>query len=931
MREESSLLKRTAIQVLVFTTIFTTLIFGIIYFKLIDDMKEDRYQTLISQTQSRAEYVTYNVQNISSMLDEYIIQANDALRDTEGKADNERLRELDDIVKSMSERAAITDAYILLQSDSGPYGIHYRDGEAKKLPYESNKFYYDCYNNAISHNAGSRDKVQYGYWDEIALEKDGKSIFAYSYPLTGDNGKVYGIIGVGKCDENDIIGFSNQEVEGGKGRAYMLAKKIQDNAYVVGFIGGEAFDKEMFRGTMVTLNGSPYGTLFYIVNDGGLEFGKVCVQAGGMSLYKNGVPDNANEWVLLGVERESDLLKVYTNAVALIGILWLLSIAIIFALIMGSMMVRLKPVLNVFRQIYEADFNKILVLKKTGIEEVDSISEKVMSLNKRILRTYLKSSRVIETAGMDMVTFEYREKENLVVVGKGFFKMLCIPGRTETGKFDDATEFVKKSPWLLQEGQTEATDDIEVRDLNANTRYLSIKQYREEGIVFGIITDKTEKILNEKRRIFELEYDGFTGLYNRNIFEEKTEEIIKSGLAKYACLAYWDMDNLRFLNENYGKKVGDEYIKNFANCLKLFWEGNIISCRNASDEFISFIYGDSREDCMDVVNNLWNKANNTQMLLPEGKPCQLRATMGYAWFPGDADKLEMLIRCADYAMNTAKKNRKGTMCEFASIDNIHYEQSSGEIAELISNSNIYFDYQPVVSSKDGNVYGYEMLMRTDMKEFDGPKKIIDVAKNHSRLYEVENMTLVSGLNDYSRLLENKDINADTKIFINTVPSVKISMELESIIEKAYFSLLPNVIFEITDGEKVSSNIIGHKLDMVRQWGGRIALTSYANNDNLEFIKGNNPYVIELDMDLVRNINTESHKKETVRGIVEFAREKDMLLLAKGVESREEMMTLIELGVDLLQGYYLARPASKPSELASDLKAEIRWMHKKSIE
>lgn len=84
-----------------------------------------------------------------------------------------------------------------------------------------------------------------------------------------------------------------------------------------------------------------------------------------------------------------------------------------------------------------------------------------------------------------------------------------------------------------------------------------------------------------------------------------------------------------------------------------------------------------------------------------------------------------------------------------------------------------------------------------------------------------------------------------------------------------------------------------------------------------------PQYVKVDIAIIRDIDTDADKQQIVSNIVEYAHQRGMYIIAEGVETKEELEKVLELKVDLLQGYYLARPAAVPQEVNPDAVKIIR--------
>jgi len=103
-----------------------------------------------------------------------------------------------------------------------------------------------------------------------------------------------------------------------------------------------------------------------------------------------------------------------------------------------------------------------------------------------------------------------------------------------------------------------------------------------------------------------------------------------------------------------------------------------------------------------------------------------------------------------------------------------------------------------------------------------------------------------------------------------------------------------------------------------------ALDDYGSGYNTEInLLELHPYFIKVDISIVRDIDSDYNKQQIVNNIVTYAHKRDMLVVAEGLETAKELEMVLELGVDLLQGYFLARPGETPPAISEDALRIIR--------
>jgi EAL domain-containing protein (putative c-di-GMP-specific phosphodiesterase class I) len=243
---------------------------------------------------------------------------------------------------------------------------------------------------------------------------------------------------------------------------------------------------------------------------------------------------------------------------------------------------------------------------------------------------------------------------------------------------------------------------------------------------------------------------------------------------------------------------------------------------------------------------------------------------------------------------------------------------------MLVNKNMFkYHYQPIVDARTGEIFGYEALMRTDASIGLNPLQILQAAKELGKLYDIEKATLFNVMGQVSKRVNEF---GDKKVFINTIPGHFLNdRDLGKLIEK-YGAQMSRYFFELTEQESMSDRDLESLRRLGEHAGGsQIAIDDYGTgHSNIENLFRYAPQVIKIDRFLVDRIWESKNKRIFVRNVVEFAKENHIKTLAEGVETAEELHTLVGLGVDLIQGYYTGRPQPDPiAAVKEDVLQEIR--------
>ena len=260
------------------------------------------------------------------------------------------------------------------------------------------------------------------------------------------------------------------------------------------------------------------------------------------------------------------------------------------------------------------------------------------------------------------------------------------------------------------------------------------------------------------------------------------------------------------------------------------------------------------------------------------------------------------------------------------------EQQKAEFAEadrIITQNLFDYHFQPIVNVQNGEIYAYEALMRPVSDICPSPYHIIKFAEHSNRLDDIERATFLNVLKLIGILDNNYEHFRDKRIFINSIPKTSLSENDRCSVNEMLSKYSDRVVVEMTEQGELDDSKLNTIKNTYRDLGVKIAIddygTGYANVHNLLRYM---PDYVKIDRSLLSNIQNDQKKRHFVREIINFCHDSGILALAEGVETSEELRTVILLGADLIQGYYTARPArSAISSIPYEIKQEmIRYRH-----
>jgi EAL domain-containing protein (putative c-di-GMP-specific phosphodiesterase class I) len=210
-------------------------------------------------------------------------------------------------------------------------------------------------------------------------------------------------------------------------------------------------------------------------------------------------------------------------------------------------------------------------------------------------------------------------------------------------------------------------------------------------------------------------------------------------------------------------------------------------------------------------------------------------------------------------------------------------------------------FQPIFLSDGKTVYAWEALMRpTDMTVTD---LIADYAKK-DKLHVLEVATFFGAMQAYFLR------GYEQRVAINSFPSDCMKQE-EADVFLDYFGekIRGRMIVENLEYPYFSPEHWEEKSRSVKFMDNLLAVDDFGTGiNNLELIEQMSPNIVKLDREVISGIDHISEKQENVKNLVNLFHSKGITVVAEGIEEKEEFEYLQGLGVDLYQGYYLARPA-----------------------
>ena len=799
---------------------------------------------------------------------------------------------------------------------------------------EEESFIYQVFQAAYQ-DKGQLDAAEYGRWTRkpFVLKGDGRSALAYTIPLIFEDGTVYGVLGVEMLTSYMQSLIPNKELQNqGFGTYYLASTREELSGKSVEFqeaaCSSSAGTIQNFSAESMTLTKESGDYWLKDTQTNKVSFASVRP----LTLYSRNAPFSGEQWVLVGTVETTYLFAFSNHVIFLMGvaIVMIVAVGLICSLIVSRYLAR--PISKLSGEVAAAQKNPTAMPKfsATHIRELDQFATAVTQLSHDVLNTSTKFLRIMEMASVDLGGYEVRKDSPTVYVTENFFSMLGIPEKKEENLTKERfQEIMTEFESVCRSSKGYAGDLIYHIPLpDGKIRYVRIETTSEADAQVGLVEDVTAVITERLRIEHERDYDPLTGLYSRRAFQRESEAIFaRPEKLKHAALIMMDTDNLKHMNDTFGHDWGDKYIRRAGQCLAWNTPPGTLCARISGDEFNVLFYGyDSQEAIREEIRNLKTAVKETSLTLPSGRELHLSISGGIAWYPENSREFPIMKKYADFAMYQVKRTQKGELAEFD--PEIYRKEAAAtekrqQFQKLIREELVRYYFQPIISGKTGETIAYEALMRVSLPMITNPGQVMELAREEGCLHEIERITMFKSAESYLFLEREGLISGKEKLFVNSVASQHMTEAESKEYMRRFTSLQSRLVVEITEEEGMDSSALEIKRNTLGLQGN-FALddygSGYSNEKNLIDLS---PAYIKVDISIIRDIDKSQDKQQIVSNIVSYAHGRNMQIVAEGMETAAELETVLALGVDLLQGYFLARPAAVPSKISDEALAVIQ--------
>lgn len=454
-------------------------------------------------------------------------------------------------------------------------------------------------------------------------------------------------------------------------------------------------------------------------------------------------------------------------------------------------------------------------------------------------------------------------------------------------------------------------EDVEKNE-NTYTFHISIRSIRDNKNTFlgafFIIHDKTEEMERLNKERYQSIHDKLTDLYNREGFYEKAHTVLINDPDETYVMVCSDIDNFKIINDLFGRDAGDELLIRVAQALNHHSLDYQIKGRLSSDRFALLMKKKDfiEENFIDYPSRIAYIAENLSY--------PIYFHIGVYEIEDISMPVSVMVDRAFMAVQTIKGNIQKQIAYYnANLrkDIIREQQLVGEFAAALASEQFQMYLQPQVAV-DGNVYGAEALVR-----WKHPKE--GILRPDEFLSIFEKKGLITQLDNFiwdqaAQKLQNWKQRGLTDMYIsvNISPRDFLYADLyqvfTTLVEK--YDISPkNLKLEITEsGILINFDKTLALIKRLKEYGFQIEIDDFGSGySSLNLLKDVPFDLLKIDMAFLQATENQERSIKILHSIITMSKRLNMPVITEGVETKEQVEFLRDMGTDFYQGFYFSRP------------------------
>ena len=449
---------------------------------------------------------------------------------------------------------------------------------------------------------------------------------------------------------------------------------------------------------------------------------------------------------------------------------------------------------------------------------------------------------------------------------------------------------------------------------SSNPRVFKI---RELEAIRSSMIQTFKRLDEEQKKLYEMaRTDHLSGLANRSALDEYTRRLIADSRRtnrEFAFL-FLDIDHFKTINDEHGYPIGDKLLKNISSKIKKVISSNDFVARVGGDEFVIVLHQYASIMELTVI------INRVQLMIEEpwdieNTSIHVSSSVGIALYPKDGTDITSLMQHSSMAMFQAKKNGRAQYHFFTPELNKKVQDTIAldkAMRKALKDDEYELYYQPQTDVITDEIVGVEALIRwiSPTKGMIPPDVFIPLAEENGFIIELGDWVLKEAIYQQIKWKEagmdiSISINVSTKQILHPGFKYKLTTLLHE--SKVDVSKIDVEITEYLFLEQNKNNL--EVLNFIHNCGIKISLDDFGTGySSLSYLKKFPIDILKIDKIFMDDYDT-IEGAIFVETIVKMGQTLKMKIIAEGVEEKDQIEYLKNIGCSTYQGYYCSKPLS----------------------
>jgi len=466
--------------------------------------------------------------------------------------------------------------------------------------------------------------------------------------------------------------------------------------------------------------------------------------------------------------------------------------------------------------------------------------------------------------------------------------------------------------------------------LETGDRWLSFSGKRKDnGGYRGVVADVTDAQEAEAQIRYLAHYDSLTKLANREQLRIEMEAAVNAaqGSDKGFALLCLDLDRFKIINDAHGHQIGDAVLLASAQRMQACLEDSDIAARVGGDEFTILQRAGADHAAAKALAESLIKALEEPIRIDD-LVLQVSASIGVALWPENAADGATLLKNADLALYRAKKDGRARFCFFEQEMDIEVgerRELEADLRTAVRQGQFKIFFQPLVDGITRKAVGFEALLRWQhpTKGLVSPEAFIGIAEQTGMISTIGEWVIREALNEAACWEDGQSVSVNlsplqvkSPTLLPTVLNALASSGVAA--ERLEFEITESVLLDDSDN---SLKVLRELHDM----GIRISLDDFGTGySSLSYLSSFPFDKIKIDKSFVQSIGDSTECRAIVRAVAGLAGSLGMRSTAEGLETEEQIDSVMAEGCSELQGFYFSQPQSAETlEKAGLLRRKVK--------